>query len=547
MTIYNAALGAGVSGHTATAIRAGASAEWDPELSTILIGTGVSSMASVVGGASRTVTQATGGNQPTINTTGLNGRPGLSFNGSSRYLSNSTPFLASLSVFSVLAIIKAPDQGDRRVICECSSTDGDPWLSVIQGKNVFPTTRLSAFIRDDAGEIKLGNTGPDGPVVFDNTIRLVGAIVNRATSKFQQFQFAEIDRADACDYGTITVNRFALGAAVGASAGSFLNGLLGPVLVLPYAVTAAHLRVMCDYYQQRGFLPSQPIRAITSAKPSNYTKRIFREDWSRFDAVSEIVEDGMAATVGKPYACNFVQFGVDQLEGNNDRCIKRLASYAGSGGASLASLGIQPHYLNPNGKLGLAIYEIPAPNRAAFGDFEHAGGMISSERSFSYQGESWWEARLRILHNPPGGHFAVWLLTAFTAPHHVELDLLEHIGNTTFTGAKPYNVMHCGGHDQQEEPPRSLDPTINLVSNFQAGLWHTFAVHAHPTTFKWYLDGVQTREEPAYFNFDASLYWLLSWESNFEDWNDFPGPSNGFNPTYPGLVEIDYLETWAPA
>ena len=54
------------------------------------------------------------------------------------------------------------------------------------------------------------------------------------------------------------------------------------------------------------------------------------------------------------------------------------------------------------------------------------------------------------------------------------------------------------------------------------------------------------RQEEAYFDGSSPLYFLATWESNYGQLKNFPGPSTGNHPTFPAEVEIDYLRVYAP-
>ena len=153
---------------------------------------------------------------------------------------------------------------------------------------------------------------------------------------------------------------------------------------------------------------------------------------------------------------------------------------------------------------------------------------------------------MRTRNLPPGAHFALWLLTQNTSPHELEIDLVEVVGNNLISKEKPLNVLFYNGHDRQNVPPQNGPQTNESVSNYDLNQWHVYSFLYTPTEFTWYRDGIIVRQEAAYFDGSSPLYFLATWESNYSQPKNFPGPSQGNRPTFPAEVEIDYLRVYAP-
>lgn len=544
MTIYQTPLGAGVKRFSETSILDGAIAHWDPALSAITQATGVSSYASLKGGAARTVTQANGGAQPLLIAAGINGQPGLQFDGSNDILLNSAAFLGALPVFTVFAVVQGNSGNDKRLIAERSSTNPQVLMSPLQTRNSAGPDRISTFIQDNNGNRTFIDS--TGPVVFgDGQAHLCGTVVDTVAGTIRHFENDRFDDPDDYTAGPMSdLDRFALGGSFSSfvNTSQLFSGLLGPVVVLPWAAQAAELRELTRHYNQtRGYIPTPPIYVTSNPAPPGY-RLTYRDDFSSYANVDEMIENGDQPTTGKPFADNFVTFGVRSLAGNNDRCWKAKRDNVGFGATPLHAMGIEPHVLNQSGTLSLRMYEIPTANQGSFQNREFAGGMISTERGFG-GGYGLYRAKIRMKNVPPGGHFSLWLLTR-TSPHQVEIDLIEIVGNATFTDDKPHNLMFYNGHDQQSTPQRSATQTQIAVSNAYLNEWHEYAFLHEPNLLTWYVDGIQVRQEASYFDGSLPLHWFATWEGNFDTFKDFPGPFQNNSAVMPADAEIAYLEFW---
>ena len=543
MTTYQSPLGAGIKRFNDQSILDGAIAHWDPQLSTITQATGVSSYESLKGGAARTVTQANGGSQPLLVPTGINGQPALQFDGGNDVLSNNNAFLATLPVFTVIAIADGLPENDVRLIAERSTTNPQVLMSPAQTRNSAGPSRLSAFIQDNGGNRTFIDS--TGPIVFDNTPHLCGTIVDTVAQTIRHFENDRIDGPDEYIAGPMTdLDTFAIGGSVSSfiNTQQVFNGLIGPMAILPWAVTAAELRELTRYYNEdRGYIPSPTAYIVSHPAPAGH-RLVYRDDFSKYSDVSEMVEDGAAPTQGKPFADSFVNFGVRSLDGNNDRCWKATRDNTGFGATPLHALGIEPHVLNQNGTLSLRMQEIPPANIADFQNREFAGGCITTERSFG-GGYGLYKSKVRIKKISPGAHFALWLLTP-TAPHQVEIDLVEIVGNSTFTDDKPYNLMFYNGHDHQGTPGEQDPQTLIPVTNDFLTQWHEYSFLHEPNLITWFVDGVQVRQEANYFDGSLPLTWFVTWEGNYNTFKDFPGPFQNNASVMEADVEIAYLEFW---
>ncbi len=510
---------------------------YDPELSTYTAGT----WQDLAGNAD--LTQSVAGSRPTANAAGLNGRASLTFDGSDDHLFNTTPLMAAADACTVIMIAKgASGQIDKRLIAEGSSSTDTPLFVPLRTGSNTRTSSPSTLIRNDAATLLFEDS--TGPLVFDDEAHFFGVIIDKTAGTVQQFEDIEFDDPDAfTDAGAFTVDRFALGAMIRTTVQFHWAGEIGPVIIANRALTESEIGQIRGYYVTRGYLTAYQQAQVTSAIPDNYTLA-YDSNFPSFASINDLVEDGQSPVPGRPFADSFVTFGVRFLTGNNDRTYKALGTNVGSGSTPLATLlGFEPHEL-VDGKLVLRFGEIPLANRTDFNDRQHGGGMITTERGYS-QGPGFFEARLRVLNNPPGGHLSVWLLTKDTNPHELEIDLVEIIGNNLTSNDKPVNTFFYNGHDEQVGG-RDAPQTEEEVSNFTLGEWQTFGFLYETNRFRWYRNGALVRDETAYFDGTSPLYFLVTWESNFDDVDDFPGPADGNNPTFPAEVEIDYLRVYEP-
>ncbi|MEM7204603.1 MAG: glycoside hydrolase family 16 protein [Planctomycetota bacterium] len=517
---------------------AGVQRWYDPELSRFTEGR----WEDLTGNAD--LRQPSPGARPTLNPTGLNGKPSLTFDGSNDHLVNAAPLLANLDQFTLIMMAKASSgQIDKRLVAEGSSRTTVPLFVPIRTGSRTRTSSPSQLIRNDANVFLFEDSS--GPLVFDGNEHFFGVAVDRVAGTVTNFEDVEFDDPD--DYtaeGRFSVDRFTLGAMTRTTVQFHFAGEVGPLVVVDRVLSVAEIRQIRDYYEERGYLDAYRREPVLSAVPPGY-RLVYDEDFSGYASEAELLEDGQAASEGKPFADSFVAFGVRFLAGNNDRCYKGLGSDTGTGAVPLeAVIGTKPHEL-ANDNLLLRFGEIPPARRGAFRNREHGGGMISSERGFAH-GPGLFEVRMRVRNMPPGGHFALWLLTQNTIPHDLEIDLVEIVGNNLFSKDKPLNALFYNGHDRQRQPPRSGSQTTEEVSNHMLNRWHVYSFLYTPTRFTWYRDGVVVRDEEAYFDDSSPLYFLASWESNFATAKNFPGPSEGNNPTFPAEVEIDYLRVYAP-
>jgi len=420
MTAFISPLGAGGRRYEIDSLLEGAAAHWDPELSTLTGTTLISGITSLTGGAARTLEQSDNGNQPSFSAAGISGKPALSFDGNSDHLFNDRPFAANLPACTVLSILQASPQDNSRIFAERESTNFDVLFAPLQSRNSGGPNRTSAFIKRDGGATDFVDSS--GPLVFDGQPRLCGTIIDQTAGTITHFENDRIELPDRCNFGPMTVDRCAIGASTGIAISSVLNGLLGPVLVFPWALGAGELRLLTNYFAAtRAYIP-QPTAVITppSVIPSGYSLKR-RETFESYTSLDDMLQDGLAPDQGKPYDDGFRRFNVRHLPGNNDRAFKARAAETGTGTTPLSALGIEPHILTDHGTLILQMQEIPAANRVNFQSLEYAAGMISTEPSFFRQFGAW-RVRTRIINLPPGAHYAVWLLTT-SSPHELEIDI----------------------------------------------------------------------------------------------------------------------------
>jgi beta-glucanase (GH16 family) len=131
------------------------------------------------------------------------------------------------------------------------------------------------------------------------------------------------------------------------------------------------------------------------------------------------------------------KWGVRNLSGNNDRAMKADPSYRGTGGPTLAQLGLLTHQLTPAGTLKLYGRVIPTNIRPQFWGFPYVGGMISTERRHA-QTYGYWEARVRLNNTSKGHHWAMWLLRQ-DGSWPPEIDMVEVVG-------KDPMLVHMNAH-----------------------------------------------------------------------------------------------------
>lgn len=163
------------------------------------------------------LSQGTGANRPTL-TAG-----GITFNGTSEYLFNTTPFLYDLpNGFHIFAVMSAPANTSgaaHYTLTEASTLSTNPNLSFLCIDNIVADYgKITQTMRNDAGTTLLtygGNTGTTN--AWDNSTKIIEHIDTTTQIATTINGVAEDSPLSYSRSGTLTLDRFSLGALVRAT------------------------------------------------------------------------------------------------------------------------------------------------------------------------------------------------------------------------------------------------------------------------------------------------------------------------------------------
>ena len=281
--------------------------------------------------------------------------------------------------------------------------------------------------------------------------------------------------------------------------------------------------------------------------------RIYQGDQIAFDSGAEPVEPDPTITFEDTFATlsltddgwgeginwggYFLGYDVRYLSGNGDQAMKAAPSYAGTGGQTLAQLGLACHEI-VNGNLKLYGRQIPSEHQAQFGGFPYVGGMITSELSHN-QLYGIVECRARFV-SSFGHHWAMWLLP-LDGSWPPEIDMVERVRNASLStydtnlymnrhlpeGVTADRTVHNGA-------TQGTPPYLNVGTVEAANDWHDYKFIWTPTTMEWYIDGLLRMSCPNFIN--KHMYFLISPEIG----GGWPGATTQ-DTVWPMEAEIEYV------
>ncbi len=173
-------------------------------------------------GNERHVSQSVSGSRPTYASSAV------SFNGTSHHLWNDKTFMYQPDGIDIYIVASITAANDRRIIAERSSTATQPIYALAQTHNTTGS-RMGGFIRNDANSARVSHAQLNTDA-FDNTLKLYHWRDNTTSVAGRINGGAEVTQAYTRD-GTLTMDRFAVGALLGSSASSHITGSIREILI----------------------------------------------------------------------------------------------------------------------------------------------------------------------------------------------------------------------------------------------------------------------------------------------------------------------------
>lgn len=187
-------------------------------------------------GNSRDITQAATANQPRIVNAGTldikNTKPSLFFNGTTMWLANSTPFMYDAGSNTAYVVASGnTSQTSRFLLIEVHSTNSQPVYAPMT-TDASSTNTMTKLIRNDANTV-LSATGTGTLTAFDGELKVYG--FKDTGSELSSYINGTVDlNAEAYTRsGTLTMNRFGIGAVVRDAPASRFAGFFSEVIVHP--------------------------------------------------------------------------------------------------------------------------------------------------------------------------------------------------------------------------------------------------------------------------------------------------------------------------
>lgn len=220
----------------------------------------ISAWNDAIGNSLRDVTQANAANRPTLT------NEGVVFNGTTDLLTNNAPFLYQhVSGVHIMAIISAPPNtlsASQRGISEASSISTNQNYSLLcKDNDTGNFGRTTQAIRNDANVDVIaygGNAGTN--TAWDNTFKLVEHIDTKTQIKTSINCIDSVTPINYTRTGTLTLDRFAIGAMRRSSSLAFMNMTLKGLAILPATVSEIDRQKMqgylCHRYNLSNILPS---------------------------------------------------------------------------------------------------------------------------------------------------------------------------------------------------------------------------------------------------------------------------------------------------
>lgn len=195
------------------------------DASTITIATGVSQWNDKSGNA-RNLTQGTGGSQPTYDAVNKK----VTFNGSSQYLFNSSPFMYANNQIAIYAVVNVTGVNGATLIGEGSSASGNP-VYQFGNKNASPNSDVAGFLRNDALTTAVSSVNGFGVTAFNATKKLVrildsGSVMNSYVNGSNGTAAVAYTRS-----GVLTINRFSLGCLLRTTPSQYATGDVHEIVI----------------------------------------------------------------------------------------------------------------------------------------------------------------------------------------------------------------------------------------------------------------------------------------------------------------------------
>ena len=198
------------------------------------------------------VTQATAGNRPTANATGINGQPSLTFDGTNDRLTNTTVVMRDLDKMTALVITDASAQSGGACLLMEGASNGTNQLYIVDRGGAGDTTNV--FIRQNNFQTVINADGPDD--VYDGNVSFHGVKIDQTAEEVVWIDELTESTATAFSQsiGPVTLNQHAIGCQLRTTASNFFTGELGAVLIFSKLLSSTELENVRDYYVDRGYL-----------------------------------------------------------------------------------------------------------------------------------------------------------------------------------------------------------------------------------------------------------------------------------------------------
>jgi hypothetical protein len=221
----------------------------------------VSAWNDFLGNALRNLSQATGGNRPTLTV------DGVAFNGTSDYIFNTNPFMAnSANGVTVMAIMSAPantSSSARWSVAEGSTASTIQNMTLLAKDNIVADYgKITQALRNDANVNILTYGGNSGAgTAFDNTFKLLSVNFNKSTGFITTSINGVVESPPLAftSSGVFTLNRFSLGAFVRSMVLNYSSMTIKGMAFLNATIsTDDHQRsegYLCHLYNRTDLLP----------------------------------------------------------------------------------------------------------------------------------------------------------------------------------------------------------------------------------------------------------------------------------------------------
>lgn len=159
---------------------------------------------------------------------GANGKIG--FDGGD-YLYNTSPFMYANGKIAIYAVLKIPAANGTNFLAEGSSSSNNPVYIPCQVKAGSTNSDIASMARNDANTTLSANNIGNGATAYDNTKRIVRLCDSGTTFTAHVNGAQSSTIVDYVRSGTLTLNRFAVGTLLRASASGYLIGDIYEIIV----------------------------------------------------------------------------------------------------------------------------------------------------------------------------------------------------------------------------------------------------------------------------------------------------------------------------